>query len=404
MQTTTSVPRSFLACLPFLWSSVLFPGKSDQTTAWRWPALLLLLLLPGLLLYPCLSFYLFEPDEGRYAEIPREMLLHGEWITPLLQGELYLDKPPLLYWLVMLSYSIFGVHDWAARLIPALAVHAAVLLVYLIGRRGLGERTAFRGALILTLTPGLLGIGRLLTMDGLLTLWTTLGLLAGFEATRTPALKRGWWLLAAAACGLGLMTKGPIAWILVLPPLWLQRRLTGGGAEVRWWDWLAFLAIGTVIALPWYAALCWSNPAFARHFLWDHNIMRFLQPFDHLEPVWYYLPLLAIALLPATLLLIPMARYLGAGDARVAATRSSELGFMLLAGLWCVLFFSVSGSKLPTYILPALPLLALALGHFLAHSDWGQARTVKVLASLGLTMQLLGHFVLVPWYAEYRSP
>src|SRR5262249_44289349 len=134
--------RSLLAWLPLLWSGVLFPGRSPETTPLRWPALFLLLILPGVLLYPCLSFHLFEPDEGRYAEIPREMLQRGEWVVPYLQGEPYLDKPPLLYWLVMASYRLFGVHPWAARLVPALAVHGCVLLTYLLGRRNLGERPA----------------------------------------------------------------------------------------------------------------------------------------------------------------------------------------------------------------------------------------------------------------------
>src|SRR5581483_9592742 len=140
---------------------------------------LLLLVLPGLLLYPCLSFYLFEPDEGRYAEIPREMLARGEWALPYLQGKPYLDKPPLLYWLVMTSYSLLGVHDWAARLVPALAVHGCVLLLYLLGRRSLGERAAFWGALLLALSPGFAGMGRLLLLDGVLAFWVTLSLLSG---------------------------------------------------------------------------------------------------------------------------------------------------------------------------------------------------------------------------------
>jgi 4-amino-4-deoxy-L-arabinose transferase-like glycosyltransferase len=366
--------------------------------------LLLLLFLPGLLLYPCLSFYLFEPDEGRYAEIPREMMERGEWVVPYLQGEPYLDKPPLLYWLVMLSYRVFGVRDWAARLVPALAVHACLLATYLVGRCSLGERAACRGALLVTLTPGLLGVGRLLTMDSLLTLWVTLGLLGACEALRTRELRHGWWLTAAAACGLGLLTKGPIALVLVVPPLWLYRRLTGTGAPLRWHDLLLFAGVALAVASPWYIALCLSNPQFARHFLWEHNVLRFLSPFDHLQPVWYYLPLLALGLMPATLLLVPFARYLGSGDGESAATRSPALGFALLAAGWCVLFFSLSGCKLPTYILPALPLLALALGHFLAHGAWQHARAVRVLAGLALVMQIAGHFVLVPWYAEYRSP
>src|SRR5438093_6297464 len=158
----SSLPRSFLAWLPFLWSRVLFPGKAEAAGCWRWRSLLVLLFVPGVVLYPCMNFYLFEPDEGRYAEIPREMLVRGEWVVPYLQGEPYLDKPPLLYWLVGLSYRLFGVHDWSARLVPALAIHGCILLTYGFGRRTLGERAGFWGAMLLGLAPGFVTVGRLL--------------------------------------------------------------------------------------------------------------------------------------------------------------------------------------------------------------------------------------------------
>src|SRR5690348_15539313 len=119
-------PRSLPACLSFLWSRVLFPGRPAQPEPAPRAALLILLVLPGLLLYPCLSFYLFEPDEGRYAEIPREMLARGEWVVPYLQGQPYLDKPPLLYWLVEGSYALFGSKGWAARLLRSLVVRGGV--------------------------------------------------------------------------------------------------------------------------------------------------------------------------------------------------------------------------------------------------------------------------------------
>src|SRR5439155_9997210 len=125
----------------------------------RLRSLALLIVLPAVVLYPRLDFRLLEPDEGRYAEIAREMLVRGDWVVPHLQGEPYLDKPPLLYWLVVLSYKAFGVHDWAARVVPALAVHGTILLTYLFGRRLLGERAAFRGAILLTLAPGLVSMG-----------------------------------------------------------------------------------------------------------------------------------------------------------------------------------------------------------------------------------------------------
>jgi hypothetical protein len=395
-------PRSLPAWLSFLWSHVLFPGKPAAPEPPRRAALLLLLVLPGLLLYPCLSFYLFEPDEGRYAEIPREMLARGEWVVPYLQGQPYLDKPPLLYWLVMASYRLFGVHDWAARLVPALAVHVCVLLAYLLGRRSLGERSAFWGALLLALMPGFLGMGRLLLLDGVLALWVTVALLAAFEAARGPSLRRRWWAVSAAACGLGVLTKGPVILVLVAVPLWLHRRLTGAGAPLGWRARLAWVGLALAVALPWYVAVCLRAPDFAHYFLWEHNVLRFLAPFDHLEPVWYYVPPLLLGLMPGTLLLPAFLRFLGTGNPEAAARRTPALGFVLLAGLWCVLFYSLSGSKLPTYILPAFPLLALALGHFLAVSP--RPRLTRAAVALGLVVQFGGHYLVVPWYASYRSP
>src|SRR5262245_56004045 len=135
-------PTALIPALRLVWTRTLFAGPSPTPEQPRAAGWFLLVVLPGLLLYPCLSFRLLEPDEGRYAEIPREMLARGEWIVPQLQGQPYLDKPPLLYWLVMLSYSIFGVHDWSARLVPALAVHATILCCYAFGCRMFGQRQA----------------------------------------------------------------------------------------------------------------------------------------------------------------------------------------------------------------------------------------------------------------------
>src|SRR6478735_1121126 len=127
--------RSLLGWLSFLFTRVLFPGEPDADTCARRGSLLLVLLLPAAILYPTLDFHLLEPDEGRYAQIPKEMHTHNSWVVPTLQGEPYLDKPPLTYWLVALSYRVFGVSPEAARLVPALCVHLTILAVYLIGRR-----------------------------------------------------------------------------------------------------------------------------------------------------------------------------------------------------------------------------------------------------------------------------
>ena len=398
------LPRSFLAWLPFLWSRVLFPGGTHpHIEPCRRSSLLMLLLLPAVLLYPRLSFPLFEPDESRYAEIGREMLQRGEWVVPYLQSEPYLDKPPLLYWLIEISYTLFGVRVWAARLVPALAVHICVLLVYLLGRRGVGERAAFWGALALGLAPGWTSMGQLLLMDSLLTLWTTLALLSAFEAVRGDRLSWGWWLLASLACGLGVLTKGPVALVLLLSPLWLQRRLTGSGCRIGRAGASVFVVVILAVTLPWYAAMSLRIPAFARDFFWEHNVRRFLAPFAHEHGIWFYIPVLLGGLLPGTLLLVPFLRFLFSSDPSRAARRTVELSFLLLAGGWCVFFFTLSQCKLPTYIMPAFPPLCLAFGHFLVNNPvpLRALRTGGIGAFLVLA---LAHHVAIPWYAAYRSP
>jgi 4-amino-4-deoxy-L-arabinose transferase-like glycosyltransferase len=398
------LPRSLAAWFPFLWSRVLFRGGTHpQIEPCRASALLWLLLLPALLLYPSLSFHLFEPDESRYAEIGREMLQRGEWVVPYLQSQPYLDKPPLLYWLIEGSYALFGVQVWAARLVPALAVHLCVLLVYILGRRSVGERAAFWGALALALAPGWVSMGRLLLMDSLLTLLTTLALLSAFEAVRGERLRWDWWLLASAACGLGVLTKGPVALILLLPPLWLQRWLTGSGCRIGRLGILGFLLGVLAVTMPWYAAMTLRIPTFARDFLWEHNIRRFFAPFAHEHGMWFYIPVLLGGLLPATLLLVPFLRFLLSSDSEIATRRTVELSFLLLSGGWCLFFFTVSQCKLPTYIMPAFPLLCLAFGHFLVNYRV-PSLALQAVGTVAFVVLILAHHVVTPWYAAYRSP
>lgn len=398
------LPRSLPAWFPYLWSHVLFRGGAHQPCEpCRLWSLILLLFVPALLLYPTLSFHLFEPDESRYAEIGREMLQRGEWVVPYLQSEPYLDKPPLLYWLIEASYALFGVQVWAARLVPALAVHGCVLLAYLFGRRSIGERAAFWGALALALAPGWGCMGRLLLMDSLLALWTTLALLSGFEAVRGERLRWSWWLLASAACGLGVLTKGPVALVLLLPPLWLQHWLTGSGCRIGRAGLLVCLLVVAAVTLPWYAAISLRIPAFARDFLWEHNVRRFLAPFAHEHGLWFYVPILLCGLLPATLLLVPFLRFLLSSDPACSTRRTVELSFLLLGGGWCLFFFTLSQCKLPTYIMPAFPPLCLAFGHFLVNSRVSLL-TLRVGGIVAFVVLALTHNVFTPWYAAYRSP
>ncbi|MGL4423555.1 MAG: glycosyltransferase family 39 protein, partial [Gemmataceae bacterium] len=315
----------------------------------------------------------------------------------------YLDKPPLMYWLVMLSYRLFGVCPEAARLVPALCVHATILGVYGLGRRSIGSTGALWAAMLLTAAPLFIGVARLLLLDGLLTFCITLSMLTGFEAVRTGQFRRSWWIAAALFSGLGFLTKGPISEVLLFPPLFAAGWLTGRLARVGLKDLALFGLIVFGVNLPWYIAMYQQEPQFLKYFFWQHNVMRFVQPFDHLQPVWYYFPLLFVGFLPAAPIIVSYLRSFWRGtDSETPRTPAG--GYWLLAGLWCMFFFSVSGSKLPTYILPAFPPLCLALGEFISRSHWQANRWPRLLFGSFAMLMLIVHAIGLPWYAEARSP
>ncbi len=192
--------------------------------------------------------------------------------------------------------------------------------------------------------------------------------------------------------------------VLLLPPAWLYRRLSGGGWRIGLPALAAFLGVVLAVALPWFVAVCVRLPEFAGYFLWHHNVVRFLQPFDHIRPLWFYAPVMLLGLLPATLFLGSFLRFLIAGEAATARQRPVALGYLLLAGAWCVLFFSASGSKLPTYVLPAFPPLALAFGQLLTARGWDRRRWPAALCGAAFLLMALAHLVVLPWYAGQRAP
>jgi hypothetical protein len=224
-----------------------------------------------------------------------------------------------------------------------------------------------------------------------------------YLAQRSQQLHWGWWLGAAFCCGLGVLTKGPVAPILVLIPLVLHRLLTPLGAKLGWRAWLAFATVVALVALPWYVAVCCCLPEFARHFFWQHNVMRFMQPFDHERPVWFYGPILLLGMFPVAVIAPWLLRFWLSGRAKQARRRPPELGFLFLAGGWCVFFFSLSGCKLPTYILPAFAPLCLAAGHGIIHARL-RPRTRGALLAGSWLLLAVGLLLVLPWYANTRSP
>jgi dolichol-phosphate mannosyltransferase len=358
-----SLPGTFLSFLNFWWSRIQFPGTAPpRTRKASWLFGLLLMLLAALLLFPELNEPLQDPDEGRQAEVPREMLAHDDLLMPRMLGQPYYEKPPLQYWLTAASYTLFGVHPWAARLIPALAAWFTVLFSYLWGRRWLGSRAAFLGGLVLCLSVGFIAMGRTVILDSLLTACVAASWYTAHRAVAEAPLRWRWWLLSALICGLGILSKGPVALILLIFPLGAYQCLNAGAARPRLWPWCYYLGVVLLVAAPWYLAMALNDPSFVSQFLWKANVVRFVEAYDHKQPWWYYLPLLFTATLPWSLLWTWLGYFLCADSRRVVMLRTPALGFCAVSVAWCLVFFSLSGCKSPFYVAPALPPLALMLG------------------------------------------
>jgi dolichol-phosphate mannosyltransferase len=325
---------------------------------------LFLIVIAGLLFLGRLRAPLLEPEEALFAEIPRQMAERGNWLVPTHDGRSDYQKPPLLYWLIMASYAGFGVHDWAARLIPCAAGMGTVLATYWWGRKALGWRAGLAGALILCLSARFVHQARMITTDGLLCFWVVSGLALAQRAIQSGRLARGWWLLSAGACSFGVLSKGPVALALVAMPLLAYQILDRRIARPSWRSWLAYLATAVGLASPWFIVMAWRDPVYLREFVWTHHVvMRFLRPL-HEEPAWYYVPVLLLGMLPWTLLLPGLIR-LWIRRGKAGERLPGALAFLLAACLWCVVFFSAADCKRVGYILPAMPALALALGYTL---------------------------------------
>jgi 4-amino-4-deoxy-L-arabinose transferase-like glycosyltransferase len=308
---------------------------------------------------------LVHPDEGRYAEIPREMTASGDWITPRLNGIKYFEKPALQYWITAAAYSIFGVHQWTARAWPALSGFAGVLFIGYVGLRLGGPRVGLYSAAVLAGSAASVLSAHILTLDAGVTFWMSAGLGSLLIAQSDDATRReecGWMLAAWAALALAVLSKGlmgvalPGAALVIYSLLqrdwsvWRRMHLFGGA--------LLFLAI----AAPWFVAVSLRNREFFDFFFIHEHFTRFLTSQAHREGAWwYFIPVLLVGVLPWVTVLWWTARRMWT-EAPTGRNGFSWQRFALVWSAFIFVFFSASDSKLPWYILPIFPALALTLG------------------------------------------
>jgi 4-amino-4-deoxy-L-arabinose transferase-like glycosyltransferase len=366
-------------------STDIAPGKNTKEIAARIGRAVLICAT----LYVCYFSHLgaigfVGPDEPRYAWIARDMAETGDWVTPRLYGRPWFEKPPLYYWGAAICFKLFGVSETAARLPSAISALLATLTMAWLAWRIYGAETARWLLLLLPTTVGMIGFSHAAATDMPFTAMLTIAMVCAaallglvpdrscrvgaqhsLDTARDKAapvrgdegITRRRWLalvLFGFFLGLAVLAKGPAGIILCGGAVFFWALFTK-----RWQDTIrlvhpAAIAAFCITALPWYILCARRNPEFFRIFIIEHNFRRYLTPeFQHIQPVWFYIPILLVAFLPWTAGMLA-----SLVDSR---SRCSLNAFFLGCGLFPILFFTMSRSKLPGYILPAVPPLAWLL-------------------------------------------
>lgn len=342
-----------------------------MTTRTRTDVLLIAGFCAFLFFYGVGQFGLIGADEPRYAQVAREMLERRDWITPVLSGQAWLEKPPLYYWQAMLAYSLYGVSDAAARVPSAFDATLLVVAVYIFLRR-FRPGVELDGALIAASCAGVIGYARAAGTDMALASTFAIAMLAwwGWRESGKRAYLAAFYFFVA----LGTLAKGPVAPFLAALIIGFYGAATREFRVVIKTLWLPGIALFCAISLPWYFAVQLRNPEFFRVFFLQHNIERFSSNlYHHHAPFWYYLPVALLALVPWTVFMtaafVESARLWWAERSTSArANENCEPQFRIFLLLWLIVplvFFSISQSKLPGYILPAVPAGALLLADYL---------------------------------------
>lgn len=387
---------------------------------------LLLVLVAGLIFFTNLgAAALFDEDEAKNAVCGREMFLRGDWIVPTFNDGLRTDKPILIYWLMLGAYNLFGVSEFAARFCSALLAVGTTLATYHLGRKLFNPEVGLWGALVLCTSLMFAAVGRSVTPDSTLICCTTSAFLGYIWATAArhggrfgqpidDSTKRHWsefvpatWLHAVpmyVAMGFAVLAKGPIGvllpctiigmFLLIRQQLDHSRSRVDQSALPRWRLVLRTLfetfsplrilrgclamrvPLGAVlvaaIALPWYIAVgVQTDGEWLAGFLGNHNVGRFLAPKEnHSGPIVYYVPVILLGCMPWSLF-VPVSMWRTRQKlSQPSATHAAELWLLTWAGVW-IGFFSFASTKLPNYVLPAYPAIALLVGSYL--TEWRHA-------------------------------
>jgi len=362
----------------------------------------LILYLPGLGRPP-----LWEPDEGRYAEIAREMYVSHDYVTPRDDFVRYFEKPPLVYWSETAAISIFGANEFAIRLPAALFSAAQVVVTAALAEAMFGDAVAILAAIALALSPLFFGFARFATLDPALAFFMTAALAAFYLSARTRDFGDGdgrrWFLLSAAMLALGTLAKGPVAPLLCgsIALIWII--VEGRAREIARMPWISSVAIYGAITIPWFATAAYRNPGFLQFFFIHEHFHRYLVETEHGWGPWFFIPIVIGGAWP-WIFFVPLG--LRDRNATDSVSQRAELRFLMIWFAVIFLFFSLPRAKLGSYILPAIPAIALVAGAGMAKLwtfDGDSSRRIcAIFASLNLLVAIAAAIAI--FVARDRMP
>ncbi len=366
---------------------------------------LLLFLVAGVLFFVGLGgLPLLEPDEGRNAEVAREMLVTGDWITPHFNTLTYLDKPAGFFWLVAASFRIWGISEWAARLPSALMALATMLLTWVLARRMFDDSTGFRAGIILATSPLAMALSRLVTFDMTLTFFVTLAMASFWVGENQEVRSAGPDVLMFGAMGAATITKGPVGFLLPLLSILAYQAMRGRFRDLKRLRWGLGLGVFLAVVLPWFVAVSVRNPDFPRYALWQESLQRFATGHARRTgALVYYVPVYLAGFFPWSLFLLFVGWNRLKGWRELREDTQKSVTFSLAWASVVFVSFSISQSKLPAYFLPALIPLSILMAQVWADvgspgstrpPDWLTAGFAAMLG-VGLLVALVPRLALL---------
>lgn len=344
------------------------------------------------------SYHLMDPDEGRYNQIPHEMLLSGDFITPHLNGVEYFEKPAFQYWFTAIMMKIFGVTEFAGRILPALSGIGCVFLAGFLGKMMYTPRVGLLSAGILATSCLNLVVSSINILDMALTLFMTACMVFFYAFERTE--KRKWLLAFYLAMGLGVLTKGLVAIILPFGIIFWYALITKRFRLFLQLFYIPGILLFLVVTVPWFYLVCQANHDFFYFFFVREHFLRFTTKMhDRFQPWWFFIPFVIIGMLPWTGFIFSLFSKKGVIRQTSSERNRFDIIYLLLWFFIIFIFYSISDSKLVPYIMPCwMPLcilIAASFKRFEETNSWlGHSFLINSILCLAFVGALVGYVLM----------